>query len=119
MDRDKYNEIINNIEKGWPSDRFMREKPTRTILTCENGTFIRVSLMELPEELLGTSSQMDEMHNKLLIQWTDDLSKRYFKNLARYIAEDVAEDVAEDPPDGPMLEALTELSFRLQLSSFL
>ncbi len=113
MDRDEYNDIIDKIERGWPSDRFTREEPTRTILTCENGTFIKVSLMELPDELLGSLPLMDAMHNKLLIQWTDDLSKSHYKNLARYIAKDGL------PPEGPMLEALKEFSFRLRIADFL
>lgn len=115
MGREKYNEIIAKVRRGWASDRITglieTDTGVRTILTCENGTFIKIALMEVPED--APAQMRDLMHNKLLIQWTDDLEASSYKNLARYIAKD------EMPPEGSMREALQELAARVHIGNIL
>lgn len=117
MNRDKFDEIRRKILVGWPSDRYTVPESTRILLTCENGTFIKVALMELPEELLKDPDfpQMtkDMLHNKLLIQWTPDLEAKNYRNLGRYISKN------EWPEDEAMKEALKEFSLRVQVGAAL
>ena len=117
MNRNKFDEIKRKVLAGWPSDRYAVPEPTRILLTCENGTFIKVALMEMPEELLNDPSlpQMtkDMLHNKLLIQWTDDLKADHYNNLGWYMSK------KKWPENEAMKEALKEFSFRIQIGAAL
>lgn len=113
MERERFEEFKRKVLAGWPSDRYTMPEQTKILLTCENGTFIKVALMEMPEELLNEVPQMtkDMLHNKLLIQWTEDLKAVHYANLGRYILQE------KWPENEAMKEALREFGFRMQLGA--
>lgn len=123
MNQKKYDEIIAKVKAGWPPDRIISLTSTqlpsknRLILRCANDSIIRFSLMELPKELLNDpdfpAMTRKQLHNKLLIQWTDDLDAKTYRNLGAYIY------MNEIPKNEAMKEALEELSFRVQIGEHL
>ena len=94
------------------------DEPDRLIVQCEDDAgYLKFARMVMPDELLNDPEvpQMtkDMFQNKLLIQWTNDIEACIYKNIARILRGD------EECPEGPINEALKELSFRIQIGSVL
>lgn len=115
MTQERYEKLMVTFLAAWPKDRVKKVSDTEHILTCDNGTFIKVARMCIPDEDFKevTQSVISLMHNKLLIQWTDDLNKAAYKNLGHYIQKE------EYPGLKEMSDALKELMFRVKIGDVL
>lgn len=118
MNIEEFRKLMVKVKTFWPDDKIIEDinKPDeqKLIVQCENGSYVLFKLMMLSNELLEDLPQMtvDLMHEKLLIQYTDDLDRSTYQNLGRYIAN------KEYPSDKIMKEAMKELAFRINIGDF-
>lgn len=118
MNRERFDELAGKVKKAWPPDMIIIDESNRLIIQCEGDAgYIKFGRMAIPDEMLNDPDvpQMtkDMLHDKLLIQWTDDIDAPTYKNIGRIIRGD------EEYPIGPIGEALNEFSFRIQIGSVL
>ena len=115
MNQTQYQELADKCKAGWPEDRITVKDEHTLLLECEEGGWIKVARMVVPEEdKAGFPAEMLAMfHDRLLIQYTENLDAPSYKNLGFYIHK------GEMPKNPKMLEALKELTFRIQLGSAL
>lgn len=117
MNRADFDKAKAKILKGWAPDRVTIRDKVTILLKCQNGSYIKFALMEMPDELLNDPEvpQMtkDMLHNKLLIQWTPNLGAQHYKNLGWYIHK------KEWPENEAMKEAMQEFGFRVHIGTVL
>jgi len=102
----RFQEGKRKILGFWSSDRVIKNTEKMLIVQCENDTYIIYRFIAptgIPE--------LDEMFaNKILIQWTDDLNRRMYINLAPYILGKRKMKIRE------LKEAVKELAFRIKMA---
>ncbi len=83
MNAEEYGQLKQSLIDIVPRNAIAINLPKKLILRAPNGTFIKVGHMEMDPELLEGMPQMtiDMIHNKLLIQWTDDVDATTYENI--------------------------------------
>ncbi len=110
MNSEKFQKSKDAIRAGWPSDRIISEEKNKIVLQCENGAFLIWRHMELPPELMDNPQTVAMFHNKVMLQFTEDLKKFPFNNVSKCIA-------GQEQPTGKVKEALEEFSKRVQIGA--
>ena len=87
MNAEEYGQLKQTIIDLVPRNCIAVNLPKKLIIRAPNGTFIKFGHMEMSPELLDGMPQMtvDMLHNKLIIQWTDDVEKDVYENIGMEI----------------------------------
>ncbi len=75
MNAEEFGQLKQSLIDIVPRNSIAINLPGKLILRVPNGSFVKVGHMEMDAELLKGLPQetIDMLHNKLLIQWTDDI----------------------------------------------
>ena len=75
MNAEEYGQLKQSLIDIVPRNSIAINLPGKLILRTLNGSFVKIGHMVIPPDLLETTPKMtiDMVHNKLLIQWTDDI----------------------------------------------
>ena len=107
MDKETFAKGKAKIRAFWPEDRIIDEDQNHITVQCENGAYLRYTMLELPDELKGTPAYA-MMHGKVMIQFTEDLKADVYENVTAELAE-------KCKATGRVLEALKEFALRIKI----
>jgi len=87
MNAEQYGQLKQSLIEIVPRNCIAINLPKKLVLRAPNGTFIKVGHMEMDAELLEGLPQMtiDMLHNKLIIQWTEDVDADTYDNIGMEI----------------------------------
>lgn len=87
MNAEEYGQLKQSLIDIVPRNSIIINLPKKLILRAPNGSFIKFGHMEMSAELLeGVPEETIAMlHNKLIIQWTDDIDAATYENVGMEI----------------------------------
>lgn len=87
MNAEEYGQLKQSLIDLVPRNSITINVPKKLILRAPNGTFIKFGHMEVDPYMLEEMPQItiDLIHNKLIIQWTDDVDADTYKNIGQEI----------------------------------
>lgn len=87
MNAEEYGQLKQSLIEIVPRNAIAINLPKKLILRAPNGSFVKFGHMEMDAELLEDMPQMtiDMLHNKLIIQWTDDIDADTYENVGMEI----------------------------------
>ncbi len=87
MNAEEYGQMKQSLIDIVPRNAVAINLPKKLILRTPNGSFVKFGHMKMDAELLKDMPQMtiDMLHNKLIIQWTDDIDAETYENVGMEI----------------------------------
>ncbi len=87
MNAEEFGQLKQSLIEIVPRNSIAVNLPGKLVLRAPNGSFVKVGHMVMDAELLEHAPQMtiDMLHNKLLIQWTDDIDAEVYENVGMEI----------------------------------
>lgn len=87
MNAEEFGQLKQSLIEIVPRNSIAINLPGKLVLRAPNGSFVKVGHMVMDAELLEHAPQMtiDMLHNKLLIQWTDDIDSLHYENVGMEI----------------------------------
>lgn len=85
MNSEEYGQLKQRIIEIVPRNAITINLPKKLIIRAPNRTFIKFGHMKMDAELLEGMPQqtIDMLHNKLIIQWTDDIEATTYENIGQ------------------------------------
>jgi len=111
MDKETFRKGKSKIRAGWAEDRIVSEDENKIVVQCENGSYLIYRRIEIPPELENPIA-MNMLDGKVMFQFTERLSDDTYENISMEVA-------GKRKAEGRVLEALKELSFRVQIGDVL